>query len=500
MRRLLAVLAAGIAVLAAVLVVRTLGVRSKQVAVAPVAPLAIDAAAAAERLAGALRLRTVSHQDPADFDGGQFRALHDYLARQFPRVHQTLRREAVNDYSLLYTWPGGGDGRPALLLAHLDVVPVDPSSEASWVHPPFAGAIADGYVWGRGAVDDKGSALAILEAIEHLLAAGYQPPRTVMLAFGHDEELLGEQGAQAMAALLKARGVSPEFVLDEGGSILEGLFPGVASPVASVGMAEKGYVSVELTVDGSGGHSSIPPRRTAVGQLSAAIDRLEEQRMPANIDAAMRRSFEYIGPEMIPPMRLVFANLWLFRPLVEWQMAQAPRTDAILRTTTAPTMFHAGVKENQLPTSARAVVNFRILPGDTIDDVLAHVGRVVADPQVQVRVLGRADDPSPVSDVDAPAFAYLNRTIRSVNPDAVVAPFLVLGATDARFYSGLTPNVYRFLPMRTRPDDVPRFHGLNERIGIDNYVGMIRFYAELLGNLHALEGRAPAPPRDAASE
>jgi carboxypeptidase PM20D1 len=490
LRRLIAALAVGIAVLAAVLVVRTARLRSRQLPAVPAAPMAIDAAAAAERLGGALRFRTVSYQDPAEFDGAQFRGLHDYLAQRFPRVHQALRRETINDYSLLYTWPGTGDGKPVLLLAHLDVVPVDPSTEASWVQPPFSGAIADGYVWGRGAVDDKGSVLAILEAIEHLLAASYQPPRTVLLAFGHDEELLGEHGAQVIAATLAARGVSPEFVLDEGGSVLEGLLPGVASPVASVGMAEKGYVSIELTVDGTGGHSSIPPRRTVVGQLSAAIDRLEEHRLPANLDAAMRRSFEYIGPEMALPMRLVFANLWLFRPLVEWQMSQSPRTDAILRTTTAPTMFHAGVKENQLPTVARAVVNFRILPGDTVDTVVAHVRRTIDDPQITVAVLGKADEPSPVSDVASPAFAYLNRTIRAVNPDAVVAPFLVLGATDARFYTGLTANVYRFLPMRTRPDDVPRFHGLNERIAVDNYAGMIRFYAELLRGLPQLDGGA----------
>ena len=307
-----------------------------------------------------------------------------------------------------------------------------------------------------------------------------------MLAFGHDEELLGDHGAQVIAATLKERGVEPEFVLDEGGSILEGLFPGVASPVASIGMAEKGYVSVELTVDGTGGHSSIPPRRTAVGQLSAAIDRLENHLMPANVDAAMSRSFEYIGPEMAFPMRLVFANLWLFRPLVEWQMAQAPRTDAIMRTTTAPTMFQGGVKENQLPTSARAVVNFRILPGDTVDSVLEHVRKTIDDPQVKVAVLGRGDNPSPVSDVDSPAFAYLMRAVRATNPDAVVSPFLVLGATDARYYSGLTANVYRFVPMRTRPEDVPRYHGLNERIGVDNYAGMIRFYVDLLGNLQQL--------------
>ncbi len=486
MRRLIAALGAGVAILAVVLVARAVRTPSKQVAVAAAAPISVDADAAAARLAGALRLRTVSNQDPAQFDGSQFRALHAYLAEHFPRVHQALQREVINDYSLLYTWKGSGDDQPVLLLAHLDVVPVDPSTEASWVHPPFSGDIADGSVWGRGAIDDKGSALAILEATEGLLADGYQPPRTVMLAFGHDEELLGEHGAMVMADLLKQRGVAPAFVLDEGGSILEGLFPGIASPVASVGMAEKGYVSVELTVDGTGGHSSIPPRRTAVGQLAAAIDRLEARPVPSNIDAAMGRSFEYIGPEMAFPLRLVFANLWLFRPLVEWQMARAPQTDATIRTTTAPTMFHAGVKENQLPTSARAVVNFRILPGDTVESVLEHVRSTVADPEVKVSVLGRGDDPSPVSDVNAPAFAYVNRAIRATNPDVVVSPFLVLGATDARHYGGLTPNVYRFVPMRTRADDIPRFHGLNERIAVENYAGMIRFYHELLGNLGSL--------------
>ena len=482
MRRIVAALAVGIAILAAVLIARTVGRASKQVAVAPAAPLAIDAQAAAERLAGALRLRTVSNQDPSQFDPGQFRGLQDYLAQQFPRVHQALQRETVNDYSLLYTWKGTGQGKPALLLAHLDVVPVDPSTASSWLHPPFAGEIADGYVWGRGAIDDKGSALAILEAIETLLAQGYQPPRTVMLAFGHDEELLGDNGAGVMSAQLKQRGVEPEFVLDEGGSILEGLFPGVASPVASVGMAEKGYVSVELTVDGTGGHSSIPPRRTAVGQLSAAIDRLEDQRMPANVDAAMRRSFDYIGPEMAFPLRLVFANLWLFKPLVEWQMAQNPRTDAILRTTTAPTMFQAGVKENQLPTSARAVVNFRILPGDTVESVVAHVRDTIADPQIKVSVLGRGDDPSPVSNVDAPAFTYLARAIRATNPDVVVAPFLVLGATDARHYAKLSPCVYRFIPVRMTAQDLDTIHGRDERLRVEDAAAMVNFYARLLKN------------------
>jgi carboxypeptidase PM20D1 len=486
LKRIIMAVAAAALLLVAVLLMRTLSTGSRQVAVDPAPPMAVDAAAAAATLAGALAIETVSYQDPAQFDGQQFRALHDYLAQRFPRVHQALKREVVNDYSLLYTWQGTGTEPPVLLLGHLDVVPADPATAASWTHPPFGGVIDDGYIWGRGAVDDKGSVLATLEAIELLLAAGYQPPRSVILAFGHDEELLGEKGAKAMAEMLAQRQITPALVLDEGGSILVDLFPGVAAPVASIGIAEKGYVSVELTVAGVGGHSSMPPVRTAVGQLSTAVDRLQNHLVPSNLDAAIGRSFDYLGPEMSFPLRLVIANMWLFGPLVEWQMASEARTNAAIRTTTAPTMFQGGVKENQLPTSARAVVNFRILPGDTVQRVLEHIRRTIDDPEVKVSVLGAADDPSPVSDPDGPAFAYLNRTIRATNPDAVVSPFLVLGATDARHYVRLTPNVFRFAPMRTRPEDVPRFHGLNERIAIDNYAGMIRFYAELLRNLGQL--------------
>lgn len=493
-------LAAGVAILAAVLVVRALSMRSRQLAVAPAAPLAVDAGAAAQRLAGALKFETVSFQDPAQFDGRQFVALRDYLAAQFPRVHRALRLEVVNDYSLLYTWQGTGDEPPMLLLGHTDVVPVDPATAGQWIQPPFGGVIAGGYVWGRGAIDDKGSVLAILEAVELLLAAGDQPSRTVILAFGHDEEVLGEHGAKAMAAILAERGVAPALVLDEGGSILVDLFPGVTRPVASIGIAEKGYVSLELTVDGAGGHSSVPPTRTAVGQLSTAVDRLQTNRVPANFDAAIGRSFDYLGPEMGLPLRVVFANLWLFQPLVEWRMASEARTDAAIRTTTAPTMFHAGVKENQLPTTARAVVNFRILPGDTVDSVLEHTRRTIDDPEVRIAVLGEADNPSPVSDVEGPAFAYLARTIRATNADAVVSPFLVLGATDSRHYVHLSPaGVFRFAPMRTRPDDIHRFHGLNERIGVEDYAGMVRFYGALLRDLGELgrdrraSGRKKAP-------
>ncbi len=498
MRRIVAVLAAGLLLLAGVLVARTLRATSRQVAVEPAVAVTVDAAAAAEGLAGALRFRTVSYQDPAQFDGAQFRGLHAYLEQRFPRVHRALTREVVSDYSLLYTWEGRGSAAPALLLGHLDVVPIETGTEDQWHEPPFGGVIADGYIWGRGAIDDKGSVVAILEAIEVLLGTGFEPPRTVILAFGHDEEVSGRHGAMVMARRLAERDIAPALVLDEGGSILEGLVPGVVAPVASIGLAEKGYVSVELTAQGSGGHSSMPPRRTAIGVLSQAVERLQTHPVPSNLDAAMSQSFAHLGPELPFPMRLVFANLWLFGPVVAHQMSAAPATDAIIRTTTAPTMFQAGVKENQLPQAARAVVNFRILPGETVETVLQHVRDTVSDPEVTVRTLGEGNDPSPVSPSDGAAFNLLARTVRATFSGTLVTPFLVLGGTDARHYTGLTPNVYRFVPMRTRPDDLARFHGTNERLGVEDYAGMIRFYVGLLRGLDDLSAVSAEPVRAGA--
>lgn len=479
-------LGVGVALLVVLAVVlgRGLGTRSRQVDVPPAAPIAIDAARAAEALSRAIQFRTVSNQDPAEFDAAQFAGLLEYIAERFPRVHAALRHERVNGYSLLYTWPGSGGDKPMVLLAHLDVVPVESGTEDKWVEPPFSGAIADGYIWGRGALDDKGSAMAILEAVEHLLGAGFTPARTVYLAFGHDEEVSGRQGAAVMAQRLRERGVEAEFVLDEG-AIVEGLVPGISAPVATLSVGEKGYASVELSVNGAGGHSSVPPSHTPIGALSAAVAALERNQMPADLGAAIDMTLEFVGPEMPFAQRVVFANLWLFGPLVEQQMAKIPQTNASIRTTTAPTMFAAGVKDNILPVSARAVVNFRILPGDTVETVLAHVRKTINDPTIDVRILGEGTDPSPVSDPNAPAFTRIAKAVRATFPGTVVSPILSLGATDARWYTVVSPNVYRFAPYRLRADDVSRIHGTNERIAVDDYVGMIRFYVELLKNGHS---------------
>jgi carboxypeptidase PM20D1 len=483
MKRLFLLFLFGLCVLAGVLVTRTLSLSSRQVVPEAPAAFAVDADAAVARLAGALRLKTVAASDGVPANDAAFEALHAYLREHFPRVHAALKRETVGRHSVLYTWPGTDASlRPVLLMGHLDVVPVEPGTEGAWTHPPFSGEVADGYVWGRGALDDKGSVLAIFEAVEALLAAGHPPARTVLFAFGGDEEVGGRGGAELTAKLLRERGVTLESVLDEGGTLLTGTVPGVTAPVALVGVAEKGFVSVELVVDGEGGHSSMPPKQTAVGILSRAIARLEEQQMPAELRGGSRSLFEFLGPEMPFGQRLVFANMWLFEPLVMRQLSAQPSTNAAVRTTTAATMFEGSVKDNVLPSRARAVVNFRILPGDSVEGVLAHVRTVVDDSRVEAGTLSFQSEPSTVSRTDSPGWGALQKSIRQVFPESLVAPYLTVGATDARYFTGLSDSIYRFVPLRLVREDLARVHGRDERVSVQGYADAVRFYAQYLRN------------------
>jgi carboxypeptidase PM20D1 len=482
--RLVRIVAGLLLLLAAVLVVRAATLRSRQLVVEPVARVELDAKALAGRLAGGLRFATVSNQDGEARDDDAFDALHRYLKEQFPLTHQTLALERVNGLSLLYTWRGSDPSlAPLLLLAHQDVVPVEPGTEASWEHPPFGGEVADGFVWGRGALDDKLSLFGQLEAVESLLREGVQPRRTVYLAFGHDEEIGGLEGGARIAALLGERGVRPLLVLDEGGSILQGVVPGVKAPVAGVGIAEKGYLSVELSYEGQGGHSSTPPAESAIGILAEAVHSLEQTPLRARLEGSPRQMLEEdVGPEASFPYRIVYANLWLFRPVVQQVLSTVPAANATIRTTTAVTMFQAGLKDNVLPSRARAVVNFRILPGDSIESVLAHVEKTVNDPRVKANALVKQREPSPPSEIDTEGWKLLARSVREVSPGTIVAPYLMLAGTDARHYRNLSDSVYRFMPLRLELEDTKRIHGTNERVGVESYADLVRVYRRLIEN------------------
>ncbi len=485
MKRFLVIVLAVFGILVAVFAGNALLLESRQGSFPPVATIDVDESAVVRRLAEVLKLETISHQNPADFDGATFLALHARLEQLYPLVHQTLSRERVNGYSLLYRWQGTDATRePIMLMSHLDVVPVEPGTEGEWVHPPFGGVIADGYVWGRGAIDTKSSVTASLEAIEALIASGFTAPaRTIYLAFGHDEEVGGFEGALRIAKLLEKRGVRLAYTIDEGMVIVEGIMPGFEKPIALVGLAEKGYVSLRLTARVRGGHSATPPRETTLGALARAVAALEASPMPIAPDGPIEELFDFLVPEMGLGMRLALANRWLTGPVITTVMERSAATNAMLRTTTAPTIIRGGVKENVLPTEAYAVVNFRIMPGDSLESVLAHARSVVEDPAVSVEPLDDAgNEPSRVSSPEADGFRVIERSVREVFPDVVVAPGLVLGGTDSRHYEVISRDVYRFVPWRVSKADMARIHGTNERVAVANYANVVRYYGQIIRN------------------
>jgi carboxypeptidase PM20D1 len=477
-------LVVAIAALFIVLVIRAGSFKSRQLSPEPAESIAISRAAV-EHLSQAIRLKTVSLKQPAA-NAAEFVALHALIERAFPRVHRELNKETVGEHSLLFTWHGKDRRlKPMMLMAHMDVVPVDPTTESSWHHAPFSGEIADGYIWGRGAMDDKGSVFAILEAVESLLTRNFRPERTIYLAFGHDEEIGGINGAAKIAALLGARHVQLESILDEGLNVFTGVISGLDLPAALVGIAEKGYLSLQLSVESDGGHSSMPPEHTAIGTLIGTLQKLQSAPFPARLGRPTREMFEFLGPEMSFDKKLVLANLWLFSPLLEKTLARSPRTNALLRTTLAPTMLNAGITDNVLPSKASAVVNLRIMPGESTARATQYVRQVIADPKVSILPLSVQWEPSAVSNVDAASFAILQKTIRQTIPTAVVAPALLVASTDSRHYRSLTKNIFRFLPLTVGPEDLSRYHGIDERISAQDYERCIRFYAQLIINSNA---------------
>ena len=437
----------------------------------------------AERLGKALTFKTISYQETQKNDWNEYQNFIKYLESAFPEVHATLKRDIVNNYSLLYTWEGKKPSlSPALFIAHYDVVPVEQGTENDWKYPPFSGTIADEAIWGRGALDVKSGVIGLLESVNYWIQNGYQPERTLLFAFGHDEELGGRNGAKKIAELLKERGIKPEFSLDEGMAINEGIIPGIEGPVALIGIAEKGYLSLELSVTTKGGHSSTPPDKTSIGILSAAIQRIEQHRKPAKLAGPIRWTLEDLAPYMNFPMRAVCSNLWLFSGLLAKVLATVPSSNAALRTTFAPTLFHAGEKENVLPAKAWAVVNIRMLPDDSSEEVINYIRKTINDDRVEIKPYSpeKTDEASPLSDRTSDSYKAIVETIQEVWGNIPVASSLTLGGTDSTNYVGVVKNLYRFQPLKFTMEEIELLHGTNERVRIDNYYKGIEFYIRLL--------------------
>jgi carboxypeptidase PM20D1 len=480
-------LAIGLFALAIVLVAVTRAalLRPAAIAAAPMTPVALDEDGAVKRFIGAIQIPTESvyHKAP---NAVAMKQMRDYLEQSFPRVHATMLREVLPDGALLFTWKGRDTSlAPVVLMGHMDVVGVPAEDLPKWKHAPYSGDVADGFIWGRGTLDDKIHVMSELEAAETLIGRGFTTSRTILFAFGDDEENGGTYGAVNIVKLLQSRNVHPDFVVDEGGAIITGAISGLAQPLAVIGVAEKGMLDLELSTKGVGGHSSEPPAHTAIGELSAGIVQLEAHPFPTSIPEVEREQYATIAPYLPFSKRLVLGNLWLFERLIVHEGLKDPKMVGGFRTTTAADMIDGGFKDNALPPSAHATVNFRILPGETVASVTEHVRSLINDPGVSVTVSQDAQprDPSPLSPIDSNGYKALQMTIHQMFPGAVVSPYLVTAATDASHYSVLTPNVYRFMALEADLSMLSMVHGLNERIAPEKYVKTVQFTVQLIQNI-----------------
>lgn len=443
------------------------------------APLAVDQDKAAQHLSESIQIQTVSHQDKAENDWAQWDRLHAWLATTYPAAHKAMTREILPNKALVYTWTGSDPKlAPIVLMAHQDVVPVTPGTEGDWHHPPFAGVIADNAVWGRGSLDDKGSLVTIFESLDALAASGFQPKRTVIIVSGQDEEA-GGTGAQAAAALFKARGIKAEWVLDEGMAVVTD-FPMVNRPVAVIGLAEKGYATLQIVARAPGGHSSAPPKETGVETLSKAVLAITGKPFPMKFDGPGADMIRAVTPMTDLKTRIVVANTWLFGPILKAQLAKSPASAATLHTTIAPTMLKGSPKENVLPQDATAWINYRIAPGHTADEVMAAAKAATKGLNVELSwAQGRAINPSPVSATDSEGWKVL-AALAGDGGRIPVAPGLVTAGTDSRFLTSVSKDVYRFAPLQASVGEFSMIHGTNERMTLPNLKRMTDFYTSLI--------------------
>lgn len=463
----------------------------------------VDLDGAIQRLSKAVQFPTISNQDRNDFDEEAFTNYHKFIVDSYPLVHKTLKREVLGDprpFSLMYTWEGKDPSLPpAVFMAHQDVVPIAEDSRDEWLVDPFAGEIKDGYIWGRGVLDDKNQIHAILEATEMKIKEGFQPNRTIIFAFGHDEEVGGPEGAKHIADVLEERGIKKiAFVIDESAPLTPGIFPGIRENTALIGIAQKGFVSLELSTSGVGGHSSMPPEETHIGILAKAIAKVEDAKFPYKIHDAIRSQYRFMGPELPEENRelykaVAFGNGDEMTEMEEKfiaAMATNPVTRAMIHTTTAVTMFNAGVKDNVLPPAATAVVNFRPMPGDTPEVITAHVREVINDDRISIRDISASTPATNIADPSGPGYALLEKTIRQTwGNDLIVSPFFVIGGSDSKHFQArdFAPDVYTITGIQLEnTKEFEGFHGVNERILVEEYGRSIGFFYTLMDNLEDL--------------
>uniref|UniRef100_A0A4W4ELY8 Peptidase M20 dimerisation domain-containing protein n=1 Tax=Electrophorus electricus TaxID=8005 RepID=A0A4W4ELY8_ELEEL len=433
----------------------------------------------------AIRIPSVSfsqtHQNTS-----ALREFDQLLRRVFPNVFSSslVKHEVVGNYSHLFTVLGTDPELvPYMLLAHIDVVPANEVD--GWEAPPFSAKELNGFIYGRGTIDNKQCVMGILQAVEYLLERGYVPRRGFYIGLGHDEEVYGYNGAVNIAKVLKSGGVKLQYILDEGLAVMDGIITGLNGPAALIGVSEKGQATVKLSASTRLGHSSMPPKENSIGILAAAITRLEESPMPRLFGYGPEQStFEHLAHKFQFPLRFMMSNLWLFNPLLSRVMERRPDMNAFVRTTTAVTMFNSGVKVNVLPSHAEAFVNLRIHPAQTLQEVLDLIKSTISDNRVKLELVDGFDS-LPISSYDEQSFGYqiIKKTLLDMFPQVTVAPSICIGNTDSRHYMDLTQDIYRFNPTwlsQIRSERNAGIHGINERMSVQNYEEIVLFYFQLI--------------------
>lgn len=460
----------------AVLAVRTARFKPLEEETVESAEEKLDGDKAIRDLQALIRCRTVSYRDKSLEDEAEFAKLEALLPTLFPHVHESCEFVKPGPRSLLFHWRGKRSEKPGVLMAHYDVVPVD---ESGWTKPAFDGLLEGGVLWGRGTLDTKGTLLGVLEAADNLIAAGYVPENDLYLAFAGDEEISGE-GAPTIVRYLTAHGVKPAFVLDEGGAVVEDVFPGVSEPCALIGIGEKGPMDIRMTLTTAGGHASTPPAHTPVGVLARAVTRVEGHPFPFTLTPPAAQMFDTLGRRSTLLYRMIFANLWCFRPALNLLCKKSGgELNALVRTTVAFTQMQGGAASNVLPPNAWVGANLRLIGQETTDSAIAHLKRVVRDDRVKIELV-HGMNPSPVSRTDDEPWQRLSRAIRATWQGAVVSPYLMLACSDSRHYGAVSDHVYRFSAMALSKEERGMIHGNDERVPVETIKKTVAFYQRLI--------------------
>lgn len=474
-----------VALLLVIMLIRTLTFKPKDDEQVEKAQVKLIGKDIAKHLSGAIKLRTISNPDANKTDWKEFDKLRDYLIKTYPKIHETMEREVISDYSLIYRWKGKDTNKkPLALLSHMDVVPVMPGTEHDWEQGAFSGHIDKKYVWGRGTQDMKGHLIALCEAVEQLISQGYEPECDIYLCFGHNEEVVGADGggAKDIADTLQKRGVELGMVVDEGGAVVPGRMFNIAKGnMAVIGVAEKGYADIKITCKKAGGHSSQPPKDNGLLDLAKVLVKIDKKQMKQRFTYAVEHLFDNTGRHMNFGMKFLLSNLWITKPLVLMALANSPTTNALTRTTLTPTMAEGSPAGNVLPQTAYVNVNSRVLHGQKIKDVEDHIKKCAGKIDIEIK-LQRGKEPSAVSTIECEEYEIVKKTIKQIHGNMPVTPYLMVGGTDSCFYENICKKIFRVGPFKMTKEALSSIHSTNEKIDIDILHDGVRFYIQLINN------------------